>query len=147
MAITSADTDVADSSFVYNYAKIVLVAVNFFVQTNRMEPFVAVYYIMFKDWNPTNIGVVSLVMNITMLVAQTPMADILDKTTNKKMITAVAEFIAGKYTHRFVISCDLSLSSLSLSLSSSSSSSLSSLPSLSLSLSSSPSTSSRSNSF
>mmetsp|Transcript_62589 Transcript_62589/g.70826 ORF Transcript_62589/g.70826 Transcript_62589/m.70826 type:complete len:576 (+) Transcript_62589:74-1801(+) len=89
------DTDTTDSSSVYNYTKRVLLAVNFFVETNRMEPFVAVYYITFKDWNPTNIGVVSLVMNIIMLVAQTPVGDILDKTTNKKMITAVAVFIAA----------------------------------------------------
>jgi len=89
------DTDANDSSSVYSYAKRVLLAVNFFVETNRMEPFVAVYYITFKDWNPTNIGVVSLVMNIIMLVAQTPVGDILDKTTNKKMITAVAVFIAA----------------------------------------------------
>ena len=94
---TMAETTVADGSSVYNYAKRVLLAVNFFVETNRMEPFVAVYYITFKDWNPTNIGVVSLVMNIIMLVAQTPVGDILDKTTNKKMITAVAVFIAGTY--------------------------------------------------
>jgi len=80
---------------VYNYAKRVLLAVNFFVETNRMEPFVAVYYITFKDWNPTNIGVVSLVMNMVMLVAQTPVGDILDKTTNKKMITAVSVLIAA----------------------------------------------------
>jgi len=92
---TMADTTVAGGSSVYNYAKRVLLAVNFFVETNRMEPFVAVYYITFKDWNPTNIGVVSLVMNIIMLVAQTPVGDILDKTTNKKMITAVAVFIAA----------------------------------------------------
>jgi len=89
------DTNATDSSSVYNYAKRVLLAVNFFVETNRMEPFVAVYYITFKDWNPTKIGVVSLVMNIIMLVAQTPVGDILDKTTNKKMITAVAVFIAA----------------------------------------------------
>jgi len=89
------ETDATDSSSVYNYTKRVLLAVNFFVETNRMEPFVAVYYITFKDWNPTNIGVVSLVMNIIMLVAQTPVGDILDKTTNKKMITAVAVFIAA----------------------------------------------------
>ena len=83
---------------VYNYAKRVLLAVNFFVETNRMEPFVAVYYITFKDWNPTNIGVVSLVMNMVMLVAQTPVGDILDKTTNKKMITAVSVLIAVSHS-------------------------------------------------
>jgi len=91
---TSAENVVVDSS-VYVYAKRVLLGVNFFVETNRMEPFVAVYYITFKDWNPTNIGVISLVMNTIMLVAQTPVGDILDKTTSKKMITSVAVLIAA----------------------------------------------------
>jgi len=91
------ENDVVDEND-YAYAKRILFAINFVVGSSRMEPFVAVYYIVFKEWNPTKYGVVSLVMSITMLVAQTPVGDILDKTTHKKLITAGAAFIAAVTT-------------------------------------------------
>mmetsp|Transcript_48248 Transcript_48248/g.53996 ORF Transcript_48248/g.53996 Transcript_48248/m.53996 type:complete len:240 (+) Transcript_48248:236-955(+) len=94
----AADKNASVDEKMYAYAKRILLAVNFFVESSRMEPFVAVYYIVFKEWNPTNFGVVSLVMSITMLVAQTPVGDILDKTTHKKLITAGAVFIAAVTT-------------------------------------------------
>ena len=67
-------------------AKKALLATNFFVETNRMEAFVAVYYITYEGWNSVMIGIISLVMNITMIVFQTPAGDFLDKTAYKKWL-------------------------------------------------------------
>ena len=41
-------------------AKKALLGLNFFIETNRMEAFVAVYYIAFKDWNEVDFGIISL---------------------------------------------------------------------------------------
>ena len=77
-------------------AKRMLTAVNFFVETNRLEPYTAVYLIQIKGWNEVSFGIVSLVMNMAMLLFQTPAGDLLDKTTKqKKIITAVAILIAA----------------------------------------------------
>jgi len=78
-----------------SYAKKALLAANFFVETNRMEPFVAVYYITFQNWNEINIGVISLVMNLIMIFFQTPAGDLLDKTSYKKTITIVSILVAS----------------------------------------------------
>jgi len=71
---------------------------NFFVETNRMESFVAVYFIIFKEWNEINIGIISMVMNLLMITFQTPAGDLLDKTTYKKTITAIAILVASVTT-------------------------------------------------
>jgi len=78
------------------FAKKMLTAVNFFVETNRLEPYTAVYLIQIMGWNEVSFGIVSLVMNMTMLVFQTPAGDLLDKTKkSKKIITTVAILIAA----------------------------------------------------
>ncbi|HCH61989.1 MAG: hypothetical protein CL927_16090 [Deltaproteobacteria bacterium] len=76
-------------------AKKALTAVNFFVETNRLEPYTAVYLISFRKWNEVWFGIVSLVMNLAMLVFQTPAGDLLDKTRHKKTIAAAAIFVAA----------------------------------------------------
>ena len=76
-------------------AKKALLGLNFFIETNRMEAFVAVYYIAFKDWNEVDFGIISLVMNVVMIVLQTPAGDFLDKASRKKIITAVAILVAS----------------------------------------------------
>jgi len=77
-------------------AKRMLTAVNFFVETNRLEPYTAVYLIQVAGWNEVHFGVVSLAMNNAMLIFQTPAGDLLDKTKKwKKIITAVAIVIAA----------------------------------------------------
>lgn len=76
-------------------AKNALTAVNFFVETNRLEPYTAVYLIHFKKWNEVAFGVMSLVMNLAMLIFQTPAGDLLDKTRHKKQITALAILVAS----------------------------------------------------
>jgi MFS family permease len=76
-------------------AKKALTAVNFFVETNRLEPYTAVYLIHFRHWNEVHFGIVSLCMNLAMLVFQTPAGDLLDKTRHKKRITAAALVIAA----------------------------------------------------
>ena len=78
------------------FAKRMLTAVNFFVETNRLEPYTAVYLIQGKGWNEVHFGIVSLVMNKAMLVFQTPAGDLLDKTKkSKKIITTLAIVIAA----------------------------------------------------
>ena len=79
-------------------AKKALLMANFFVETNRMESFVAVYFIIFKEWNEINIGIISMVMNLLMITFQTPAGDLLDKTTYKKTITAIAILVASVTT-------------------------------------------------
>lgn len=76
-------------------AKRSLTAVNFFVETNRLEPYTAVYLIHFRQWNEVLFGVVSLCMNLAMLVFQTPAGDLLDKTRHKKLITTIAIVVAA----------------------------------------------------
>eukprot|EP00316_Scyphosphaera_apsteinii_P012458 CAMPEP_0119299946 /NCGR_PEP_ID=MMETSP1333-20130426/1958_1 /TAXON_ID=418940 /ORGANISM="Scyphosphaera apsteinii, Strain RCC1455" /LENGTH=424 /DNA_ID=CAMNT_0007301555 /DNA_START=112 /DNA_END=1386 /DNA_ORIENTATION=+ len=79
-------------------AKWALMGVNFFIETNRMEPFLAVYLIEFHKWNPVWIGIVSLVMNGMMLVLQTPAGDFLDRTHYKRLVTASATVVAAVTT-------------------------------------------------
>jgi MFS family permease len=79
-------------------AKFALLAVNFFIETNRMEAFVAVYLIAFRGWPEVHIGILSLVLNILMLVLQTPAGDLLDKTRFKRSITAFATLAAAVTT-------------------------------------------------
>ena len=44
-----------------------LMAANFFVSTDRMETYLAVYLVYFKGWEYVYVGIVSLVMNTTMV--------------------------------------------------------------------------------
>jgi len=85
----------AQHSTTTSYAKKALLAANFFIETNRMEPFVAVYYITFQGWNEVNIGVISLVMNLIMIFFQTPAGDLLDKIHYKKTVTILSILVAS----------------------------------------------------
>lgn len=76
-------------------ARLSLLGVNFFVETNRLEPLVAVYLISFKGWQETHVGYVSLVMNLLMLLLQTPAGDLLDKMPYKRAVTAGATLVAS----------------------------------------------------
>ena len=60
--------------------------------------FVAVYLITYRGWPEVRIGILSLVLNVLMLVLQTPAGDLLDKTRFKRSITAVATFVAAVTT-------------------------------------------------
>ena len=62
-AVTSDDNVAQGREF--RLAKMLLTAVNFFVETSRLEPYAAVYLVEIKGWDPLNFGVVSLVMNLT----------------------------------------------------------------------------------
>jgi MFS family permease len=94
-----ADVHIASTSkWGCSRAKWALLGVNFFIETNRMEAFVAVYLITFKGWQKMWIGYVSLVMNILMLVLQTPAGDFLDKTRFKRTVTAAATLVAAVTT-------------------------------------------------
>ena len=75
-----------------------LLGVNFFIETNRLEPYVAVYMIEFKKWDKVQIGYISVVMNLLMLVLQTPAGELLDRTHRKKTITAMATLVAAVTT-------------------------------------------------
>jgi len=81
------------------FAKRMLTAVNFFVETNRLEPYTAVYLINIIGWNEVSFGIVSLCMNMAMLIFQTPAGDLLDKATKgKKIITSIAILVASVTT-------------------------------------------------
>lgn len=80
----------------YLRAKRALTAVNFFVETNRLEPYAAVYLVDKMGWPKVDFGIVSLVMNVAMVVFQTPAGDLLDKTERgKKIITTLAITVAA----------------------------------------------------
>ena len=79
-------------------AKFALLAVNFFIETNRMEAFFAVYLITFRGWPEVHIGITSVVLNVLMLVLQTPAGDLLDKTRFKRSVTAIATLVAAVTT-------------------------------------------------
>ena len=79
-------------------AKFALLAVNFFIETNRMEAFFAVYLITFRGWPEVQIGITSVVLNVLMLVLQTPAGDLLDKTRFKRSVTAFATLVAAVTT-------------------------------------------------
>jgi len=76
-------------------AKKALLAVNFFVETNRMEIFLAVYFITFKGWSAVQIGILSLASNIVMIAFQTPAGDLLDKSSKKKVLMVVSLIVAS----------------------------------------------------
>jgi len=81
-----------------SYAKRMLTAVNFFVETNRLEPYTAVYLIQNKGWNEVHFGVVSMVMNVASVVFQTPAGDLLDKTQEKKKLVTVLAILVAAIT-------------------------------------------------
>jgi len=73
--------------------------VKFFVSTNRLEPYTAVYLINIIGWNEVNFGIVSLAMNMAMLIFQTPAGGLLDKTKKgKKIITTTAILVTAATT-------------------------------------------------
>ena len=96
--VTATTTCTTTTSNNASIAKKALLATNFFVETNRMESFVAVYYITYAGWNSVMIGIISVVMNITMIVFQTPAGDFLDKTPYKKLVMATAVLTAAVTT-------------------------------------------------
>lgn len=75
-----------------------LIAVNFFAETNRLEPLVAVFLITYKGWDVVWVGYLSVVMNMLMLVLQTPAGEFMDRTSNKRAITAFALAVAAVTT-------------------------------------------------
>jgi len=91
--MTKDDSPVSDSRLAR--AKASLIGANFFVETNRFEPLMAVYLIEFKNWDVVWVGYVSIIMNILMLVLQTPAGDLMDKTNHKRLITAIAVLTAS----------------------------------------------------
>jgi MFS family permease len=80
------------------FAKRMLAAVNFFVETNRLEPYTAVYLIAIKGWNEISFGIVSLVMNVVMIAFQTPAGDLLDKTKKKKKLITMTSILIASLT-------------------------------------------------
>eukprot|EP00548_Thalassiothrix_antarctica_P005034 CAMPEP_0194132594 /NCGR_PEP_ID=MMETSP0152-20130528/3022_1 /TAXON_ID=1049557 /ORGANISM="Thalassiothrix antarctica, Strain L6-D1" /LENGTH=566 /DNA_ID=CAMNT_0038827695 /DNA_START=82 /DNA_END=1782 /DNA_ORIENTATION=- len=83
----------------YLMAKRALTAVNFFVESSRLEHYTAVYLINILNWKPSNFGIVSLLMNMVMVIFQTPAGDLLDKLKNgKRTITGFAIIIAAVTT-------------------------------------------------
>jgi MFS family permease len=85
------------------FAKRMLTAVNFFVETNRLEPYTAVYLIAIKGWNEVHFGIVSLVTNLTMVAFQTPAGDLLDKTKKKKKLITMMSIIIAAVTTVMVV--------------------------------------------
>mmetsp|Transcript_6521 Transcript_6521/g.7306 ORF Transcript_6521/g.7306 Transcript_6521/m.7306 type:complete len:439 (+) Transcript_6521:32-1348(+) len=79
-------------------AKRCLLGVNFFVETNRLEAFVAVYFIVMKGWSEYRIGIISIVMNFAGIISQIPAGDFLDKTSYKKTTTIFAILVAAVTT-------------------------------------------------
>lgn len=63
-----------------------LTAVNFFVETNHLEPYTVVYLINIIFWNKVSFDILLLCMNMAMLIFQTPAGDLLDKATKGKKL-------------------------------------------------------------
>jgi MFS family permease len=100
--MTTTETIVSDESKKdsrakeYGMARKALTAVNFFVETNRLEHYAAVYLVEIMKWRKIDFGIVSLVMNVAMVIFQTPAGDFLDKATKgKKIVTTIAIIIAA----------------------------------------------------
>jgi len=87
----------------YLLAKRALTAVNFFVETNRLEPYAAVYLVDKMGWPKVDFGIVSLVMNVAMVVFQTPAGDLLDKTKRGKKIITTAAILVAAFTTVMVV--------------------------------------------
>lgn len=79
-------------------AKNLLLAVNFFIETNRLEPYVAVYLIVVKGWSEFRIGIISAVMNLVAIIFQIPAGDFIDKTSYKKTIAMVTLLVVSVTT-------------------------------------------------
>ena len=73
-------TSVAPPSLVSPRARLSLLTVNFFVETNRMEAFLGVNLMTFQSWDVVSFGHVSAILNIVMLFSQTPSGMLLDWT-------------------------------------------------------------------
>jgi len=95
--------NVKDGEKNYLLAKKFLTAVNFFVETNRLEPYAAVYLVEKMNWKKMDFGIVSLVMNVAMVIFQTPAGDLLDKVTKEKKIITTAAIITAAITTVMVV--------------------------------------------
>lgn len=87
----------------YGFARKALTAVNFFVETNRLEHYTAVYLVDIMNWSKVDFGIVSLVMNVVMVIFQTPAGDLLDKTTKGKKIITTLAIITASFTTVMVV--------------------------------------------
>jgi len=79
-------------------AKKYLLAVNFFIETNRMEPFMAVFFVVIKGWDEHKIGIISAAMSLAAVIFQIPAGDFIDKTSHKKSATMIAIVVASVTT-------------------------------------------------
>jgi len=75
-----------------------LLFTNFFVERDRLEAYLAVYFINFKNWPAHWIGIISLVMNSIQFVLQTPAGNLLDTTSHKKSLTVVSLLVLSLCT-------------------------------------------------
>ena len=101
------ETDIASKESTkdrrYGFARKALTAVNFFVETNRLEHYAAVYLVDIMNWSKVDFGIVSLVMNVAMVLFQTPAGDLLDKTTKGKKIITTLAIITASFTTVMVV--------------------------------------------
>jgi len=79
-------------------AKKYLITANFFTETNRLEPFVAVYFIVINGWSEYRIGIISVAMTFATILFQIPAGDFIDKTSHKKTLTMTALLVASVTT-------------------------------------------------
>jgi len=79
-------------------AKKYLLAANFFPETHRLEPFVAVFFIAINGWSEYRIGILSVAMNLAAILFQLPAGDFIDKTSYKKTITVTALLVSSVTT-------------------------------------------------
>jgi len=98
MSSSASTSDVPAATNKMSLAKKYLLAVNFFIETNRMEPFVAVYFVVIKGWDEYRIGIISAAMNLAAVIFQVPAGDFIDKTSYKKSTAVVAILVASVTT-------------------------------------------------
>lgn len=68
---------------------------NFFLADVRdgLGPYLAIYLLTSRDWNPQRIGLAMSVMGIATVVAQTPAGALVDRTRRKRFFSVVASLL------------------------------------------------------
>eukprot|EP01084_Bolivina_argentea_P268262 455588_1 len=89
----------------FNLACNLIIIFNFFcaIIKDGFAPLVSIYLVAVKGWEPGNAGIIWMSREISMVVAQVPMGDFIDKTTHKKTLLMIISFLAALCSNIIII--------------------------------------------
>eukprot|EP01084_Bolivina_argentea_P268261 455584_1 len=82
-----------------------IVIFNFFcaIIKDGFAPLVSIYLVAIRGWEPGNAGIIWMAREISMVVAQVPMGDFIDKTAHKKTLVMTVSFVAALCSNVIIV--------------------------------------------